>query len=205
MTINGKSSLCNMAVSHLGNYGSVLNIDTPTTDIEIICSLWYDIARETFLKMTIPNFSMGRRDVAQLAITPPYPFGYAYEYPSDCLKVLGIGAVEDKRNNYTVEDNKIYTNILYEGGMPLRFIRNVKDVSRMSTEFKVGFSWYLASLIALPVTQDVRKAESIEAKIPMKMAALSGVNAQENKPIRISRSRFKEARISSFPQVPNKR
>tara|TARA_R110000851_G_scaffold246062_1_gene398767 strand:- start:9085 stop:9702 length:618 start_codon:yes stop_codon:yes gene_type:complete len=205
MSINSKEQLCNMASSHLGNYGTVSNIDSPTTEIETTYSLWYDVSRQTFLKTVIPNFSMTRKRVAQLSETPPYPFAYVYEYPKDCLKVLGIGAVEDKLNNYTVENNRIYTDILYSDGMPIRYIRDVTDVTDMSPEFKTAFSWYLASAVALEITQDISKMKLIEQLLPEKMSSLSGINAQENKPIRISRSQFKEARYSGFPRREDKR
>ena len=32
MPITSKVDICNMAISHLGNYGTVSNIDTPVTD-----------------------------------------------------------------------------------------------------------------------------------------------------------------------------
>lgn len=205
MSINSKVQLCNMALSHLGNYGTISDIDAPKTDPESTFALWYDIARQTFLKMTMPNFCLSRRNVSQLSGTPPKPFGYAYEYPKDCLKLLGIGNVEDKENNYSVEDNKILTDVFYEDGAPIRFVRDVKDVTDMSPEFKVGLSWYLASVVALEITQDVGKANQISQMLPEKMSTLSGLNAQENKPIRISRSPFRDARRSGFPKLEDKR
>lgn len=205
MAITSKVELCNMALSHLGNYGTVEDIDTPTSEKEIVFALWYDISRETFLKMTMPNFALARKRVAQVVETPPYPFGYSYEYPDDCLKVLGIGKIEDKVNDYTVENNRIYTDVLYSDGLPLRYIKSVSDVSAMSSDFKVAFSWFLASHVVMDITQDSGKATMIERMLPEKMSTMSGLNAQENKPIRISRSRFKSARHTGFPTEYNKR
>lgn len=205
MSINSKVQLCNMALSHLGNYGTISNIDTPKSDTEVTFSLWYDIARQVFLKMTMPNFALARKYSAQLVETPPPPFAYAYEYPSDCLKLLGIGNVEEKQNNYTVENNKILTNVLYSDGAPLRYVQDILDVTSMSPEFKIAFSWYLASLTALEITQDTAKSQVIAQMMPEKMSTLSGLNAQENKPIRISRSRFKEARYTGFARIEDKR
>lgn len=205
MSINSKVELCNMALSHLGNYGTISDIDTPKTDKELTFSLWYDIARQAFLKQTMPNFSIGRRYVSQVSETPPYPFKYSYEYPNDCLKLLGIGSVEDKQNDYTVENNRIYTDVLYSDGMPIRFIADITDVTKMSPEFKVGFSMYLASVTALEITQDLDKVQMLKQMLPSEMSALSGLNAQENRPIRISTSRFKEARTSGFPRIRDKR
>ena len=205
MAINSKVDLCNMAISRLGNFGTISNIDTPESAAEITCALWYDISRETFLKMTMPNFSLARKTLALVVETPPFPFAFSYKYPSDCLKVQGRGAIEDTTNDFTVEGDRIYTDVVWEDGFPLRYIKDIKDVTSMSPEFKVGFSWFLAGEIALDITQDVSKAKMIEAAMPQKMATLSGLNAQENKPIRISRSRFKGARRTGNPTTQRKR
>lgn len=205
MSITSKVQICNMALGHLGNKNTVADIDTPTTGVESTFSLWYDISRQTFLKMTIPNFAIARKRVAQVSGTPPYPFSYMYEYPKDCLKVLGIGKVEEKRNDYTVENNKIYTDVLYSDGMPIRYIKDVVDVTAMSPEFVMGFSWFLASSVVMDVTQDLSKKKMIEEILPQKMSSLSSLNAQENRPIRISNSRFKEARYNGFVSTTDKR
>lgn len=194
-----------MAISHLGNFETISDIDSPISDQEIIFSLWYDISRQTFLKITMPNFALSRKAIALVDETPPDPFSFSYAYPSDCLKLLGIGSIEDKINNYTVEGDRIYTDVEYVDGMPIRYIKDVTDVTAMSPEFKIGFSWYLAGHTGMDITQDVSKVKMIEALLPEKMSTLAGLNAQENMPIRISRSRFKEARVNGFPNNQRKR
>lgn len=194
--ITSKVQICNMALSHLGNYGTVENIDTPTTEKEITFSLWYDVSRQAFLKLTMPNFSLKRRRVAQVIEPAVFGFSKVYEYPNDCLKLLGIGEIEEKENNYVVEGNRIYTDEDYPDGLPIRFIGDISDVTKMSPEFKIGLSWFLAGHTAMDITQDLNKATMIEKILPEKMSTLSGLNAQENMPIRISRSRFRQARYS---------
>ena len=207
--ITSKVQVCNMAISHLGNYGTIANIDTPKTDKEITFALWFDISRQTFLKMTMPNFSLFRDVVAQV-VTPP-PFGtalgyqHAYEYPNNCLKVLGIGEIKDKENNYVVEGNLIWTNCYYPDGLPLRYLKDVQDITLWSPETVIGFSWFLAGNVAMDITQDLNKVKFIEDVLPSKMSTLSGLNAQENPPMRISHSRFKEARFTGFPRTVSKR
>lgn len=205
MAINSKVDLCNMAIGHLGSFGTVSDIDIPESDVEATFALWYDISRQTFLKMTMPNFSLARRSIALVSETPPLPFSFSYAYPSDCLKVLGIGNIEDKVNNYTVEADRIYTDVEYLDGLPLRFIKDIQDVTSMSPEFKMGFSWFLAGNVAMEITQDEGKVKMIEQLLPEKMSTLSGLNAQENMPIRISRSKFKEARKTGFATNYRKR
>lgn len=209
MAINSKSDICNMALGHLGNYGTVDDIDTPTNDKETTFSLWYDISRQTFLKMTMPNFALARRVVARKVVAPPFGadlgYQYAYEYPNDCLKVLGIGEVMEKENNYAIEGRYIWTDELYESGLPIRYIKDFTDVTLMSPEFKMAFSVFLASNVAMDITQDATKANTMMKMLPDKMASLTALNAQENMPIRISHSRFKEARWNGFVGGARKR
>jgi len=205
MAINSKIELCNLAISRLGNYGTISNIDAPKSEKEATFALCYDIARQTFLKMTMPNFSLARKSLALIVETPPEPFSYSYEYPNDCLKILGIGNIEDKANNYTIEGNRIYTNVVHSSGLPIRYIKDIENVTLMSPEFKTGFSWYLAGEVAMDITQDTGKVKIIQQLLPEKMSTLSGLNAQENMPIRISRSKFRAARTSGFPSSEKKR
>lgn len=209
MAINSKVDLCTMSLGHLGNYGTVNNIDTPTDDKEITFAVWYDISRQTFLKMTMPNFALDRRIVSRRSVLPPFGtdlgYQYAYEYPNDCLKVLGIGEVMEKENNYAVEGRNIWVEDIYDNGLPVRFIKDITDVTVMSPEFKMAFSVYLASNVAMEITQDATKANAMLKMLPEKLAALTALNAQENMPIRISKSRFKEARFNGFVSGARKR
>lgn len=205
MAINSKADLCNITLSRLGNYGSVNDIDSPVSQKELTFALWYDVARQSYLKISMPNFSLKRRIVGSVAETPAFGFSYVYEYPQDCLKLLGIGDIEDKRNDYCVEGNRIYTDTYYENGLPIRFIADITDVTAMSPEWKIGFSWYLAGEVVMDITQDAAKAKVMQAMIGSKLAEISGLNAQENMPIRISRSKFRASRYQAFPTNVSKK
>lgn len=215
MAINTKTALCNLALSLLGNLGTITDFEIVVKGVvntkELTCDLWYDVTRELMLEMTMPNFSKARRSVARVVGTPPFPFGQEYEYPTDCLKVLGIGAIEDKANTYSIESSSkgsslsIYTDIFYEDGLPLRFIKNITDVTAMTPAYKISFAWFLAGHIALTLTQDVNKAKLIQQIMSEKLALVSSLSSQENLPIRINNSRFLGARRTGFPKVVNKR
>jgi len=205
MAINTKSDICNLAISSLGNYPTISDIDTPVTDPERTFSLWYDICREFTLKLMMPNFALARTTVAKLVEVPPFGYSYYYEYPNNCLKLLGVGDVKDKENNYNVEENKIAHDTDYDEGMPIRFIKKVTDVNSMSPEYVILLSQYLAAYTCVSVTQDAAKAKALKAELPALISSASGLNAQENMPIRISSSRFRQARFSSFPQTTDKK
>jgi hypothetical protein len=195
MEITSKVDICNLALGSLGNYGSVTNIDTPSGSKEATFALWYDITRQTLLKRMIPNFSLARRTIAATSATPPFGYENVFEYPSDCLKVLGLGNIDERAEYiYCVEGGYIYTADVWANGLKLRFVRDIKDVNRFSPEFKLVFAAELAKNVALDITQSPEKAALIEKVLPMRLMELSSINAQENRPIRVSVSRFKQAR-----------
>lgn len=205
--ITSKVDICNMALGHLGNLGTVENIDTPSNDKETTFALWYDITRQTLLKNMVPNFALGRTTVARDLVNPPaFGYLYAYSYPTAALKVLGLGNLDEKGDtDFSVEGNRIYTNSLYDAGMPVRYIKDVTLVNDMSPEFKMLLALYLAEKVALPLTQDKAKKKMIADMLPREMTAASGINAQENQPVRRSYSRFRAARHSDPSRNPSKK
>lgn len=195
MTINSKVSVCNMALSQLGNYGTISDIDVPTNDKERTFALWYDISREFVLKLLMPNFALKRAITSKLSEVPAFGYSFYYEYPNDALKIQGIGNAQDKKNDYAVEGNKILHNTDYSDGMPIRYVVDVTDINSWSPEAKLMLSQYLAAYTCLAITQDAAKAKKLEDALPAKMSTASGLNAQENMPVRVSNSRFKAARV----------
>jgi len=209
MAIGSDVDICNMALSHLGNYGTINSISTPRNDKERVFALWYDISRQSLLKLTMPNFALARKLVSELVATIPFGYDNCFEYPSDCLKVLGLGEISQKADYaYSIERHPtneglaIYTDDNWTDGLQLRYIKDVTDVNSFSPEFKMLLSWYLAGNVAMDITQDSNKMITIEKILPSKMSELSGMNAQENKPIRISNSLFKQARNSYVQRNP---
>lgn len=198
-TINSKSGVCNLALSRLGNFPTVNNIDIPKTPVEITFANVYDTIRQDLLTILMPNFALKRRLVALQTATPAFGWGYQYEYPVDCLRLLGIGEVQDKQNTYAVEGGVIMSNDLYSTGLPIRFIQDIEDVSKMTAQFINTFSQFLGEAVCLALTQDQAKADKLAQLLPFKLASTSATNAQENRPIRISNSRFQAARFTRNP------
>jgi len=200
-----KSEICNLALSRLGNFGDISDIDTPTNSQEQVFAKWYDVIRQKVLKSMVPNFAMRRRTVAQLATTPAFGYGYAYEYPDNCLKVLGIDESQEKKNDYAIENNQILTDENAEDGLPIRYIFDEEDVSKFTDDFVMLLSWELANNVCMEITQDLERQTYIEKVLPRKRAEVGAVDSQENRPIRVNRSKFRQARVQDFPTVTDKK
>lgn len=201
--ITSNIQICNLSVSGLGNRNSVMSIDSPKSDKEIACSLWYDITRQLALKTLQPNFAMSRVIVSKKAVPAAYALDYAfaYEYPRNCLKVLGINGISQKdTTDYIVEGNSLYSNTDYGDGALLRIILDITDVTLMTPEFVMTLASELRKRVAPAITNDASKKK--EAKEDAKEEGMNStaLNAQENPPIRKSVSRFRQSRQFNMPE-----
>ena len=205
---NSKVQICNLAAGSQGLKNSINNIDTPRSDKEIVFAQWYDITRQHMLKFLMPNFALARKFVAQISVIPPAYAQYytaAYSIPSDCLKVLGLGPIDTDDSKPTVESGMILTNVYYPSAPSLRYIADVTDVTQFSPDFIMAFAAVLGKLTAMVNTQDPAKKQSLLTDAVMEWHNSSAQNAQENKPMRYSRSRFREARRTTFVARDGKR
>lgn len=199
---NSKVQICNLAAGAQGLKSSINNIDTPTSDKEIVFAQWYDITRQHVLKFLMPNFALQRVILAALPAVPvayAMEYQYAYAVPSNCLKVLGLGPIDSQETKPTIENNIIFTNVNYSSGAPLRFIADITDVTQMTPDFIMTFASILGKLTAMVNTQDPSKKASLLKDAMQEWTNSTAQNAQENKPMRMSRSRFREARRTNNP------
>lgn len=198
---NSKVQICNLAAGAQGLKNSINNIDTPTSDKEIVFAQWYDITRQHCLKFLMPNFALQRVILAALPAVPAAyadDYLYAYALPSNCLKVLGLGPIDSDETKPTVENNIIFTNVNYSTPV-LRFIADITDVTQFTPDFVMTFASVLGKLTAMVNTQDPSKKASLLKDAMQEWTNSTAQNAQENKPIRKSRSRFREARRTNNP------
>lgn len=202
--VNTKSSVCNLALGRLGDYASISDIDTPDTAVEKIFAEWWDPIRKKTLKLLIPSFAMARKKVSAHIETPVFGWSTAYEYPDDCLKMLGIGEVEEKENNYAIEQlpsgtKAIMTEEDGTDGIPIRYIKDETDVSKFTDDFITLMSWELAYAVCMRITKDLERLTYMEQILPRKRSEMGAVDSQENRPIRLSHSKFVKSRTTFNP------
>lgn len=201
MALSSKVELCNKAGFMLGDHVRVSNIDNPVSQTEQVFAAVYENDRQELLRDMMPNFAQTRRLVARENITPPFGFKYAYRMPADCVKFLGLGQIQDRAVNETVEGGIIYTDEEYDTGAPLRFVLDFEDVSQMTPDFKQVLSYKLAQSVCLALTQNRALFQIISQQFEDLRKSSMAMSAQENLPKRITKSRIlaeKRTRIVDF-------
>jgi hypothetical protein len=190
-----KSEICNLALSRLGDKSTVENIDVPKTQTEKTFKKWFDVTRRAALRKMMPPFARKRKLWAKSNYVPDFGYSFAYDYRADCVKVLGIGNMDEPDTNYVVEGNYILTNSDYKDGLPVRYVEDVTDLGRFDDNFIELFSLLLACNVAPEITESASRVKGIESSLPIKIAEVMAVSSQENKPFIVRSSGLRNARL----------
>ena len=193
-----KSSIdiCNRALDLLGQTADIGNIDSPTTENEIICARWYYDTLDFLLRRYVWNFAVARVEVARdIKNTPPFDFSDAYELPSDFVRLLAINGREDFANmQYDISDKFILLNNDNASSIELKYIKRVTDVKKYDSGFVQLFALYLALNMAFRFTNKQTVIERLQVWIEREEAKIISIDGQEKPPRRIQRSKYGDAR-----------
>jgi len=166
--------ICNMALSHL-RAGSINSLTEASLQAQQ-CKLWYPILRDQLLEDAPWGFAHGLKAMAVLASVSIFNWSYAYQYPSDCLKInrlvlnwesvstdsaiyaqrlaeFGLALPDLKRQVeyeiHNVDGNRVIA--ANESELRIDYVKNITDPNIMSTQFRVALSYLLGAAIAAPI------------------------------------------------------
>lgn len=162
------TSICNLALSHLGDEAQVVNISPPDGSMQAaLCGTFYPIALSVLLEMHPWTFATKRIAIAEVTNPAPWDWRYAYAIPSTCLRPLsalmeGVAArpfgfdSDNGSHPYIVEAAEDGTAILYTNveAAVLRYIDAVSDPTKFTPTFTIALSRLLASYLAGPILKD---------------------------------------------------
>ena len=117
------------------------------------------------------RFAVKKQKLNLLSQTPLNEYKYAYQLPTDCLKVERVYQV----TNYKIFRDLIYTDI---NDIDIDYIYRM-DSSLMPSYFTLAFTYKLASEFALSVTDSVSKNSLYEQKHLNQLAKAFTADAQQ--------------------------
>ncbi|MEH3248499.1 hypothetical protein POV86_04380 [Enterobacter roggenkampii] len=151
--------ICNRALSNIGNSRSINSLNEASKEADQ-CSLHFDACRDAALADFDWNFATKRLALADTN-NPPPDWQYAYQYPTDCVRITEI-MVPGVRNptaamriEYVVGSNEDLTGKLIYTDQPkawLKYVARVTDVNMYDAIFMEALSWRLAAAINMALT-----------------------------------------------------
>ncbi len=166
--------ISNLALSNI-RAGSINSLDEGSLQAQI-CKLKFPIIRDLLLTEIPWGFARSIEGLAVLT-TEIFNWAYAYQYPTDCLKVNRlIGAQEELANGdadvisrmidsqllplssmrpqvsyevFNFSDNKVIAS--NESDLRIEYVRKVTDPNLFTISFVLAFSHLLSAEIAIPI------------------------------------------------------
>lgn len=150
----------------------------------------YPTVRDSELRKHRWNFATKRAQLAALATAPAFGFDYAYQLPSDCLRVDFVGDfypgvdLSDYRNadssEWRVEARTILTNL--SAPLNLRYGARITDPTQFDAMFVEALAAKLAIELADVLTQTGTRKEQAKADYQDAMRTARSLDAIEDPP-----------------------
>lgn len=150
--------ICNLALARLGDDATVASIDPPEGSAQAEhCARFYPMARDTLLEAHNWRFTLARASMAELAVTPPAGWAYAYAQPTGAVRLISVlagGAPDDSApQDFESEIMEDGSQVIYSNtpDAVLRYTLRPTDTTKFSPLFIDTLTMLLASHLAGPV------------------------------------------------------
>ena len=153
-----------------------------------VMSAIFETTLEALLTETYWRFAIKKQELNRLSQTPENDFQYAFQLPTDNLKVLKV----EPRTFYQIYRDLIYSN---SQTMVIDYVFR-PETSLLPSYFVKAFEYKLASDGALAVTDNESKAALMEQKHTIAMGKAFTADAQGNPQVPIQDQPFTDARWS---------
>lgn len=191
--------ICNLALARLGQTVEITDIVTPVGKPAILCAQHYPVIRRKLLRgPRVFNFAKHRALITVDAVATAaiaFGFGSAFQLPSDFLRFLTLGDIDEKNPRlaglYQIRGRHIFTDYTDdEDTLNLSYIRDVTTVGLWDSLFVDLMRLELAKALAGPLTLKSSLVKDLDAELRDVRLEAGAVSAQENPPQRISRSKW---------------
>ena len=151
---NSKTEICNMALSYLGA-NLIMDENDETTEARL-CNLNYDNCLEAVLEDIDWTFATKRYVYKNPVQDPPeYGFSFGFLLHPEILRVIEVNG---NRYDWVLENRHILTN---QATVEVKAIIKVEDANRYPPMFVKALAAYLASEIALPLTNNPQHQQAM--------------------------------------------
>jgi len=155
-------SICNLALSNIGK-DNISSISDPEPEARA-CNQFYEHVRDMLLQAYPWRWAGKTVSLAEVANDKPGAWGYAYQRPTDCLKVRYVRPEYSEQDidladakldafgvMHEIERDRIYTDI---SPALLRYTYRVTDPTKFPPLFVEALAWHLSVRLAMPLTRD---------------------------------------------------
>ena len=193
-------TICNLALSHIGNKADVTNINPPDQSAEARkCAVFYPMARDFALAKH--HWSFAKRTIALNDLGSP-PKGWAYRYGTPTLMIKPVKVTVsgfDLPEPFDLEGDDTSGRVILTNAAQanLTYIKVITDTTVFPPLFELGVSQILASFLAGSIAEKANLADSWLNKglLTLSMAATTDANSSKVSQVKQNRRDYVPAAI----------
>lgn len=196
MGASSEAFICNLALTRLGNKQQITSLTQGGT-VAPLCNLHYAHARDTLLRSHYWNFAIKRQALSQSATTPANEFGYQYQLPTDCLRVIrtsweanffgGGTAVYSYPNGgyaatfipYRIEAGYLLTD---EASVTIEYVAQITDTLQFDDLFVDVLAQRLAAELCPAISDNTALTQRLWQIYAEKLQEARSIDAMEGSP-----------------------
>lgn len=182
-----KIAICNAALALVGD--NRINSLLEDSEGARQCAAWWDIARDAVLASHPWNFAMKRVSLARLSDAPTFDYDYAFQLPSDCLRVW---ETDDDDYPYKIEGRTLLSD---RESVKILYIARIEDTTYYSPVFVEALALHLAWNICYRLKSSRSHAEFLYQQFEATMQRARSVDAQEGSADELSADEWLDSRL----------
>ena len=180
------TTVCNMALSRLGAKRITDYTDATDTKPEAVyCRLFYTQTAKQLIRSHLWRFAQERVALSQHTTAPSFGYLYAYDLPSDFLRLVLVwnGSERPQMETgyiYQLEGNQILSD---ETTCKIRYVKWESDVGAWDSLFLEVMVLELAKRLVIPLSQDKDVKADIDKDLEILRRRVRALDRQEQEKI----------------------
>ncbi len=176
------------------------SMSQPETEA-VLANALYEGQRDWLFGVYRWRFAAHMAPMTRLAAAPIARFAAAYQVPSDCLHITTV-LINDVAIEFDRFDDTILCDAQTSDVVVLDYTRNVAP-SHWPPYFTNALRLLLASLFAVPLTEDATKAQVYEGRFQRLFSVAKTLDAQGRTARRMPLGRFRSFVVRNAPSAAN--
>ncbi len=183
--------ICNLAITAVGA-NTITSLGDNTKEAQL-CTIYYPLYRDYLERIHPWNFLQVRASLAMLQSTPAFGFDYAFQLPSDCIRVTetDMGPYDEWRvEGRTLVCNLSAVNICYN--------KKVTDPSQFDPAFTIALGFLIAWKLSKVLTGKSQFTAGLRDEYHEHLAIARTADGMEGTPIILKDTSMIDVRQSNL-------
>lgn len=190
--VSSAVEIANLALAKIGHEGFITSFEEGSKGARYM-NQFYEPMRQVLLRSKLWKFARKRATLAPLVEQPAFDEGYYFQYPDDCIRIVGTDREYFERGErWLREGDRIIADT---EALNIVYIRNIKDVAKFDPMFIDVFASRLGYEASMPIMKSQQVKEQMGAEYNRSLIRAANAGATETDGLKFIAEAFIQARL----------